>query len=141
MKKKTKEYKLLLPTDNWLIPIKKMVTDDVNTFGLLMIAKYLRANKQAIVKITRNANFKKIIMINNLIGGLPNFVVTFASFFCMESDFVLQSLYEDFTGFCTQHKSDVDNTEINLEVMKMYSNSFKKYTNKPNLKFIKLFSM
>lgn len=119
-------------------PLKKLITDDFTTIGLLMVANYLR-KKSVIVKITRNTNFEKINTIINLIRGLPNFVATFASFSCLESDLALQSLYEDSTGFCTQHGSDADNTKINLEVMKTYSHSLKKYTNRLDLNIVKLF--
>ena len=45
-----KQY--IIPTKKWLKPLEPLITEDINTEGLLMIAKFIDT-EEVIVKITK----------------------------------------------------------------------------------------
>jgi len=57
-----KQY--IIPTKKWLKPIEKLITEDINTEGLLMVSKFID-KEEVIVKITKQKkeNIKKANII------------------------------------------------------------------------------
>ena len=62
----------ILPTNSWLKPLESLITDDIQTHGLIMLAENINKEK-VIVKLTKEYN-KNVIKINKMIKNLPNFV-------------------------------------------------------------------
>lgn len=122
-----KQY--IIPTKKWLNPLEPLITEDINTEGLLMIAKFIDT-EEVIVKITKEKR-DDIIEINKLIKDLPNFIETYCSFSCLENFNSLSNEYKDSNSFCNATKDN--NKIITLEIMKKYKNgSLFKFQNKLN---------
>ena len=84
-KDSNKQY--IIPTKKWLVPIKKFILEndndlniDMNTSGLLMIAKFIEKEK-VIVKITQGKR-DNILEVNKIIKDMPNMIQTYCSFSC-----------------------------------------------------------
>ena len=117
--KKEKYY--LIPTNSWLRPYKKLITDELNEDGLLMISK-LMGGKKIMVKIT-NGNNKKTIVFNNMLNKEQNFIETYCNFSCWENKNHLNSEYTNTNtnGYCeTNFDNNESNHLITLEIMKKY---------------------
>lgn len=116
-----KQY--IIPTNQWLVPLSKYITDDISTRGLLMLANYMNHHK-VVVKITKNGNYKKIKKICKTLSDHMNFVKTITVITCDESDINLENNYENIKGFCIVGDS---NTNIILEIMVKYNCSLNDY--------------
>jgi hypothetical protein len=123
----------ILPTNSWLKPLESLITDDIQTHGLIMLAENINKEK-VIVKLTKEYN-KNVIKINKMIKNLPNFVETYCAFECYEDFNSLDNNYEKKEGFCN---GDKDNgIIITLEIMKKYkSGSLNKYKEQLDLKIV-----
>ena len=120
-----KQY--IIPTKNWLAPIEKLITDDINTDGLLMTADFLK-KERIIVKITKGEN-KKIKVTNNLLNNIKyNFVKTFCTFSCYEDYNKLNLSYAKNTYFCSSKPDSKD--IITLELMNRYNGSLSSHEGK-----------
>ena len=114
--KKNKYY--IIPTNKWLIPYKKLITNELNENGLLMIIKSVK-NEKILVKITKGLN-KDVITFNELFTNEPNFIKTYCNFSCWENKNNLKSEYKDIGGFCNINDKNNDHL-ITLEIMKRYN--------------------
>ena len=122
-----KQY--IIPTKKWLKPLEPLITDDINTEGLIMIAKFID-KEEVIVKITKEKR-DDIIEINKVIKDLPNFIETYCSFSCLENFNSLSNEYKDSKSFC--NATEDNNKIITLEIMKKYKNgSLFKFQNNLN---------
>lgn len=127
-----KQY--IIPTNKWLVPLHKLISDDISTKGLLMLSKYMDKH-EVVVKITKNTNYERIKKINDIVRKYNNFAKTITVLKCDENDINLETEYKNIKGFCL---SDEYNTQIVLEIMKKYSGSLNEYVNKLNLDIVKL---
>lgn len=128
-KDNNKQY--IIPTTKWLTPIKPLLLEDINTSGLIMVAKLIEKEK-VIVKITQDKR-DNIININKITKDMPNFIETYCSFSCLENSDDLDKKYENIKGFCNA-KAKNSGKLITLEIMKKYKNgSLNKYKNKLEL--------
>lgn len=121
-----KEY--IIPTKKWLVPIKKMISNDISTAGLLIIAKLIEKEK-VIVKITK-MNSKYIPYITEKLSYEPNFIKTIMAFTCYEKEYLLNNNYNNINSFCN---GDDNDKIITIEVMKRYIGSFNKLQKKLNI--------
>ncbi len=128
-----KQY--IIPTKKWLKPIEKLITEDINTEGLLIVSKFID-KEEVIVKITKQKkeNIKKaniILEANKIVKNMPNFIETYCSFTCLENFNALSNEYKDSNSFC--NPTEDNNKIITLEIMKKYKNgSLFKFQNKLN---------
>lgn len=76
---KSKDKKYIIPTNEWLKPLKPLKNDDINSRSLIMLSKLVDKEK-VVVKITKNIDYKKINIINNYIKHNPNMLHTFGTF-------------------------------------------------------------
>ena len=129
-KNKDNDKLYIIPTKKWLKPLEKLIVDDINTSGLIMIAENIEKEK-VIVKITKDKR-DDIIEINDIIKHMPNFIETYCTFSCLENFDILDAQYKDAKGFC--NSKDGSGDFITLEIMKKYKNgSLNKYINKLEL--------
>ena len=120
-----KQY--IIPTKKWLNPLKKLITEYINTEGLFMISKFID-DENVIVKITKEKR-NDIVEINRVIKDLPNFIETYCSFSCLENFNSLSNEYKNSTDI------EDNNKIITIEIMKKYKNgSLFKFQNKLNKK-------
>lgn len=129
---KTKNKKYIIPTNEWLKPLKPLKTDDINSRSLIMLSKLVDKEK-VVVKITKDIDYNKIKTINNNIKNNPNMLHTFGTLQCSEAEINYYSLYDGCEGYCNKHDSEVENIDIVLEIMKLYDGSLNDYVNKFNL--------
>ena len=123
-----KQY--IIPTKKWLKPLEPLITEDINTTGIIMLADFIDKEK-VIVKITKDKR-DDIIKINKTIKELPNFIQTYCTIICNENFDALDTQYKDSNSFCNANKDSGD--IITLEIMKRYkSGSLNKYKNKLEL--------
>lgn len=108
----------VIPTNNWLIPVKKYEVEDSNEDGLLMISKLYYEDK-IIVKITQNIDIK-VITFNNLLKNEQNFVYTYCSLICEENKYNYKSEYKNVSGYCQKDIKSNNNQFVTLEIMKKY---------------------
>jgi len=80
-----KDKKYIIPTNDWLISIKPLITNDINTRSLIMLSKLIDKG-EVVVKITKNSNFEQIKLINNLVKNNPNMLHTFGTLQCDENE-------------------------------------------------------
>lgn len=131
-----KDKKYIIPTNDWLIPIKPLITNDINTRSLIMLSKLVDKG-EVVVKITKNSNFEQIKLINNLVKNNPNMLHTFGTLQCDENEINYDTSYTDSKGYCNSNQSQTENIKITLEIMRLYSNSLTKYIKKLNMLDIK----
>ena len=124
--KDSENKKYIIPTQEWLEPLNKFITDDINTDGLLMLTR-LNKKHEVIVKITRNneEKYKLLKYANVKLFGLTNFMLTFCSFNCLESTVNIDANYNNVKGYC-KPTSDI-NEKIFIEIMYQYPSSLQKY--------------
>jgi hypothetical protein len=118
----TKYY--IIPTKKWLNPIKPLLTEDLNTAGLLMIGKLVE-NEKVIVKITKGDN-KKIKILSMKLNSLYNFTRTYCSFSCLEDYSKIIKKYDKESSFCEKSGNNL----ITIEIMRKYNGSLSKLENK-----------
>jgi len=117
-----KQY--IIPTKKWLKPLEPLITEDINTTGIIMLADFIDKEK-VIVNITKDKR-DDIIKINKTLKDLPNFIQTYCTIICNENFDVLDTQYKDSNSFCNANKDSGD--IITLEIMKRYkSGSLNKY--------------
>jgi hypothetical protein len=58
---------------------------------------------------------------------------TFGTIQCSEVEINYDTQYKDCDGFCNKDKSEIENINITLEIMKLYQGSLSEYINKFNL--------
>jgi hypothetical protein len=135
----TKNKMYIIPTNEWLQPIKPLLTDDINSRSLLMLSK-LADKEEVVVKITKNIDFYRTKVINNNIKYLPNMLYVFKTLECLESEINYDIKYKDCNGYCNKHESETENIKIVLEIMRKYEYSLTKYlTKKLSIIDIKLY--
>ena len=137
---KEKGKKYVIPTNGWLEPIKPLLDKNnisLNTKGLLILSNMID-NGEVVVKVSKNIDYNKVKNINKLVKNLPNMMHTFLTFKCFESEINYISQYRDLKGFCKGDKSDIENIEIALEVMKLYDFSLDKYNRKMKIDKVKI---
>ena len=116
---KTKQY--IVPTNEWLNPLSELITNDISTKGLLMLAKFNKTH-DVVVKITRDiSNFSAIKFATKKLFDMSNFVKTFCAFVCDESTINLESKYIESNGFCSANKDDKE--QVIIEIMYKYDTS------------------
>ena len=134
---KTKQY--IVPTNEWLNPLSELITNDISTKGLLMLAKFNKTH-DVVVKITRDiSNFSAIKFATKKLFDMSNFVKTFCAFVCDESTINLESKYVELKGFCSANKDDKENEKVIIEIMCKYDTSLNSYIgtfNKDNVEHI-----
>lgn len=119
----------MFPTNDWLIPLSKLNTNDINTRNVIMVANHFEKNN-VIVKITKNIAFDDIQNIDNSIKELPNFPEIYGIFECYETENNIDSLYENVKGFCNKSEDKTSNIKIVIEIMKQYKKSLRNYERK-----------
>jgi hypothetical protein len=129
--------KYIIPTNEWLKPIKPFFNDDINSRSLIMLSNLVDIGK-VVVKITKNIDYKKTKIINENIKSNPNMLHTFGTIKCSEAEINYNVLYKDCDGYCNKNKLETENIEIVLEIMKLYNSSLNKYFDKLNLSKIKI---
>ena len=128
----------IIPTKDWLIPINKFLTKDINTQGILFeaqlkyneklkeIIKNKIDNRKVIVKITYGKN-KNLQIFNDKIKNknhnIPNFVNTYITIICHENELKIEKNKQ----FCNGDKTD---KIITLEIMDKYHSLHSLKTNK-----------
>lgn len=122
----SKHKKYIVPTNDWLVPLSKLNSNDINTKSTIMVGNHIEKNK-VIVKITRNISFDDVQYIDNYINGLPNFPEIYGIFECYETEDNIRTFYENIKGFCNKSKDDCSNVKIVIEIMKRYKNSLHNY--------------
>ena len=129
----TKKY--IVPTKEWLKPLKELITNDITSKGLIMLSKY-HNDHDVVVKITKlnkqKIQLEKIKFATKKLSILPNFVVTLCSFNCMESMINMDTKYNEIDAFCNANKNNSENEEIMLEIMKKYKGSLTNSIGKQN---------
>jgi hypothetical protein len=110
---KSKDKKYIIPTNEWLKPLKPLNSEDINSRSLIMLSKLVDKEK-VVVKLTKNIDHNKINTINNYIKHNPNMLHTFGTFQCSEAEINLES----------------ENITIVLEIMNLYDGSLNDYINK-----------
>ena len=129
----TKKY--IVPTKEWLKPLKELITNDITSKGLIMLSKYHNSH-DVVVKITKLnrqiTQLEKIKFATKKLSVLPNFVVTLCSFNCMESIINIDTKYNEIDAFCYPDKNNSENEEIMLEIMKKYKGSLTNLIGKQN---------
>jgi hypothetical protein len=110
---KSKDKKYIIPTNEWLKPLKPLNSEDINSRSLIMLSKLVDKEK-VVVKLTKNIDHNKINTINNYIKHNLNMLHTFGTFQCSASEINLES----------------ENITIVLEIMKLYDGSLNDYINK-----------
>jgi thiamine kinase-like enzyme len=126
----------IIPTNEWLQPIKPFITSDLNSNSLIMLAKMI-SNGEVIVKISTNTDFNRIKLINKAIKNFPNMLYTFKTIECDENQINYDMLYTDCGGFCNRAEIDGENIKLTLEIMKLYDGSLTKYIQKLNIDKLK----
>jgi hypothetical protein len=122
-----KNIQYIVPTTEWLEPIKELMHDEIGNDGILIISKLL-AKEKIIVKITRGIN-NKIVVINNLLNKIKyNYVKTYCSFFCNEDNNKLSLKYKNSIEFCSINKDNI--SLVTLELMKRYKRTLSSFENK-----------
>jgi hypothetical protein len=129
LKNDKKEY--IIPTKNWLNPISKFITEDLNNDSLLILSNLMKKEK-VVVKITNGDN-KKLIIFNKMLKNEPNFVKTYCVFSCEEDKNALNLEYRNSMHFCNGDNNDYSK-KVTLEIMKRYnSGSLEKFSNRMNM--------
>lgn len=113
------DKEIIVPTNDWLIHIKQLITKNVTTTGLLIISKLID-DERVIVKITKMKS-KFLPIVTKLVNKEPNFIKTFLTFSCYEKEYYLNNKYKDANSFCN---GDKNNQKITLEITKRYSVNF-----------------
>ncbi len=114
----TKAY--IIPTDEWLQPIKPLITNSSNAHNIIsrMVDK-----EKILVRLTNNNN-KRLPLINKKLSKLPNFPLVYCTIICKESVDIIDANYiinnKPVKGFCNGKSSD---GYITLELMKYYKNN------------------
>ena len=126
---KSKDKKYIIPTNEWLKPLKPLKNDDINSRSLIMLSKLVDKEK-VVVKITKNIDYKKINIINNYIKHNPNMLHTFGTLKCSEAEINYDTLYDGCEGYCNKNDLETENIDIVLEIMKLYDGSLNSQTNK-----------
>jgi len=124
-KKKYKKY--IIPTKDWLEPLKELELADISTRGKLFLSELL-SQERILVKVTlgRNHDLKRI---NNSLKMLPNTVYTYCTFFC--NDDINEIL--DNKSFCNSNGK-----KVTLELMYYYKRgSLTKFNNSKDIKEVK----
>jgi hypothetical protein len=112
--------KYIIPTNEWLKPIKPFFNNDINSRSLIMLSNLVDIGK-VVIKITKNIDYKKTKIINENIKSNPNMLHTFGTIKCS-----------------LEAETETENIEIVLEIMKLYNSSLNKYFDKLNLSKIKI---
>jgi hypothetical protein len=60
---KSKDKKYIIPTNEWLKPLKPLDSEDINSRSLIMLSKLVDKEK-VVVKLTKNIDHNKINTIN-----------------------------------------------------------------------------
>lgn len=129
----------VIPTDKWLIPLKVLYDDN----SLIMDAELIdMINKENVVaKITKlpditsiknSLNIKKIY---NIIKKSKHIINIYCFLNCNENTTTLENKYKDILGFCNNNTNN--NTTINIEIMKKYKHTLKRYINKCSTTIVK----
>ena len=126
---KSKDKKYIIPTNEWLKPLKPLKKDDINSRSLIMLSKLVDKEK-VVVKITKNIDYNKINTINNYIKHNPNMLHTFGTLKYSEEEINYDSLYDGCEGYCNKNDMETENIDIVLEIMKLYDDSLNSQTNK-----------
>jgi hypothetical protein len=102
--------KFIVPTKDWLIPLK-----DINTRGLLIesLIKDLKNEEKIVVKITKNNNKNKLRLIYKLFSNKINIIKSFCVFNCNEDESILEEKYKNNKSFC--NSKDDNNIKITLD--------------------------
>lgn len=128
-----KNKKYGIPTKDWLVPISKLMSDDMASQGMILMARLIDKEK-VIVKIS-NEHMNKLYVINSVLQDIPNFNTSYCVLLCNEKSEILDSKYLDAKQFCSGNKN---NNDITLEIMKYYtSGSINNLSKTPNLKIIR----
>lgn len=110
----------IIPTNEWLKPIKPLITESSD--AQLILAEMLNKEK-ILIRITNNNN-KRLSIINEKLSNLPNFPLIYCTIICKESLDILDANYiinnKPVKGFCNGKSTD---GFITLELMKYYKNN------------------
>ena len=127
-----------IPTDKWLVPLK-VLHDDNN---LIMDAELIdMINKEKVVaKITKLPDIKSIKnslntkKIYNIIKKSEHIINIYCFLTCNENTNNLENKYKDILGFCNNTNNNIT---INIESMKKYKHTLKRYMNKCSTTIVK----
>lgn len=128
----------LIPTDNWLKPLAVFHESS----NLVMSSELTNEIKKenVIVKVTKseNNNPLKTEKIYDIIKDSKHIIEIYCFINCNENNINLTNEYKDVIGFCTRDTINDDNSKINLEIMKKYNHSLKRYEKTCDLETVKL---
>jgi hypothetical protein len=131
----TKKY--IVPTNEWLKPLKPMITS-ISTKGKIILAKLVDKEK-VVVKLTKNVDTRRIRNISRLLNGSTNFPKIYCVFECREDETNFDTNYLNVNGFC----SGTTNTDtiITLEIMKLYKHKLSDFSQKLSIESAKLYML
>jgi serine/threonine protein kinase len=154
-----------IPTNKWLEPLKVLFDD--NSLIMESILTDMISKEKVVAKITKipdintiksNLNIKNIYEI---IKASPHIATIYCFLTCKENKTNLINKYKDILGFCTletqsvsnlgekssalprthdtndDNLANVRNITINIEIMKKYKNTLRRYTNKLSTENVK----
>ncbi len=138
----TKKY--IIPTDEWLRPLKPLITS-ISAKEKLILAKMINKEK-VVLKLSKNIDTKRIKYISSIVNKFNNFPKIYCVFQCMEDETNFDTDYLDTLGFCKANPSDnktdnqsSNNLLITLEIMKLYKHKLSDYYQALGLDEIKLY--
>jgi len=127
----------LIPTNNWLKPLEILHNDNNLIISSELTNEIKKEN--VIVKVTKSENINKNIeKIYNIIKDSKHIIKIYCFLNCNENKINLINEYKDILGFCTRDTINDNNIKINLEIMKKYKHSLKRYERRCNLETVKL---
>lgn len=146
MEKSIKNY--LIPTNNWLKPIKLLAKTSNQIFDAEFIENEI-SKRRIIVKVTKTATIDSHTkFIYSIIGKLPHVIKIYRFITCYENPVTINQDYKDAIGFCEGGTIDSVNKiifhnksyeQIQLELMKKYSGSLSEFVEELSInKTIKL---
>jgi hypothetical protein len=116
---------VIVPTNTWLNPIKKLISKQVTTAGLLILSELLNKEK-VVVKITK-MNSKYLLIITKILSNEPNFINNIITFTCNENEYYIKNNYKNINSFCNGQEND---KIITVEVMKRYKGNISDFEGK-----------
>lgn len=126
----------LIPTNNWLKPLELLH----KTSNLIMSSELTNDIKKenVVVKVTKWNQLLNTEKIYNIIKESKYVIDIYCFITCNENHNNILNEYKDVLGFCSRDIINDNNITINLEIMKKYKHTLKRYENKCNLETVKI---
>jgi len=130
-----------IPTNKWLEPLKVLFDD--NSLIIESILTDMISKEKVVAKITKIPDVQTIKTnlgiksLYEIIRVSPHIATIYCFLTCKENKTNLTTKYKDILGFCSHDTNDANNITINIEIMKKYKNTLKRFTNKLSTEHVK----